>query len=175
MTVSTPFPSITLLFTTFTESRLGISSFFNLFFPLQIVIICTSSLLRPCPPKGNISHIPCHGHHTWQRQNSGSWQSAAAPNLRLHLPPPPNSQPATLLSFAVTQNPSAQTAPEDVIHEVALKAIPKKRIKGNEENVWSETRVLDHPDIVRPISPHSFSSSCACILVCLLTLLVVFP
>ena len=102
-----------------------------------------------------------------------------APRRRIYAPahhqPPmgPNSQPATSLSFSVTRNPSAQTLPEDVICEVALKAIPKKRIRGNEENVWSE-RVLDHPDIVRPMSPHPFSSSCAYILVYLLTRLVVF-
>ena len=108
------------------------------------------------------------------------WIVAKPPRRRIyasahHQPPTgPNSQPATSLSFSVTRNPSAQTPPEDVICEVALKAIPKKRIRGNEEKVWSEMRVLDHPDIVRPMSPHPFSSSCAYILVCLLTRLVVF-
>lgn len=36
--------------------------------------------------------------------------------------------------------------------EVALKAIPKKKVKGNEEVVWGEMQVLeglDHPNIVR--------------------------
>jgi len=77
------------------------------------------------------------------------------------MPPPaatPNSLrvPATLLSFAATRSPSAQTAPRDVTREVALKTIPKKKVKGNEESVWSEMRVLsglDHPHIVRP--PHT--------------------
>lgn len=43
---------------------------------------------------------------------------------------------------------------QDVTREVALKAIPKKKVKGNEESVWSEMRVLqglDHPSIVRPL------------------------
>jgi calcium/calmodulin-dependent protein kinase I len=48
---------------------------------------------------------------------------------------------------------------QDVTLEVALKAIPKKKVKGNEESVWSEMRVLeglDHPNVVRP--PLSFFS-----------------
>jgi len=39
----------------------------------------------------------------------------------------------------------------DVVHDVALKAIPKK-VKGNEESVWSEMQVLqglDHPNVVK--------------------------
>jgi calcium/calmodulin-dependent protein kinase I len=42
---------------------------------------------------------------------------------------------------------------QDVTREVALKAIAKKKVKGNEESVWSEMQVLqglDHPNIVRP-------------------------
>jgi len=37
--------------------------------------------------------------------------------------------------------------------EVALKIIPKKKVKGNEASVWGEMEVLkglDHPNIVRP-------------------------
>jgi len=36
--------------------------------------------------------------------------------------------------------------------EVALKIIPKKKVKGNEASVWGEMEVLkglDHPNIVR--------------------------
>ena len=36
--------------------------------------------------------------------------------------------------------------------EVALKVIPKKKVKGNEEAVWGEMEVLrglNHPNIVR--------------------------
>jgi len=49
--------------------------------------------------------------------------------------------------------PLPQPVPGDVTREVTLKAIPKKKVKGNEESVWSEMRVLqglDHPNIVRP-------------------------
>lgn len=41
---------------------------------------------------------------------------------------------------------------------VALKVIPKKRVKGNEQAVWSEMSVLDgldHPNIVESFSPRS--------------------
>jgi hypothetical protein len=47
---------------------------------------------------------------------------------------------------------------QDVTREVALKAIPKKKVKGNEDSVWSEMRVLqglDHPNIVRLLSAHT--------------------
>ena len=36
--------------------------------------------------------------------------------------------------------------------DVALKIIPKKKVKGNESSVWGEVEVLkglDHPNIVR--------------------------
>jgi len=67
-----------------------------------------------------------------------------------------NSLLATPLSFVATRSPSAQTAPGDVTREAALRAILKKKVKGNKESVWSEMRVLqglDHPHIVRP--PHT--------------------
>ena len=38
--------------------------------------------------------------------------------------------------------------------DVALKMIPKKKVKGNEASVWGEMEVLkglDHPNIVRGI------------------------
>lgn len=50
-----------------------------------------------------------------------------------------------------------------VTKDVALKIIPKKKVKGNEEAVWSEMEVLkglDHPNIVsfaQHYSPGSFS------------------
>jgi hypothetical protein len=65
-------------------------------------------------------------------------------------------------SSATSLSSTAQAVPTqvvDITHEVAPKAIPKKKAKGNEECVWSEMRPmrvlqgLDHPNIVRPISP----------------------
>jgi len=49
-----------------------------------------------------------------------------------------------------------------VTKDVALKVIPKKKVKGNEEAVWGEMEVLkgfDHPNIVsfeQHYSPGSF-------------------
>ncbi|KAJ3576807.1 hypothetical protein NP233_g186 [Leucocoprinus birnbaumii] len=48
-------------------------------------------------------------------------------------------------------NSSISTA-TNVTKEVALKVIPKKKVKGNEASVWSEMEVLkglDHPNIVK--------------------------
>ncbi|KAI9461068.1 Pkinase-domain-containing protein [Russula earlei] len=43
-------------------------------------------------------------------------------------------------------------SPKEITRDVALKAIPKKKVKGNEDTVWGEMRVLqglDHPNIVK--------------------------
>jgi calcium/calmodulin-dependent protein kinase I len=48
-------------------------------------------------------------------------------------------------------SPSHSNGVEDITKEVALKMIPKKKVKGNEESVWGEMEVLkglDHPNIV---------------------------
>jgi calcium/calmodulin-dependent protein kinase I len=42
--------------------------------------------------------------------------------------------------------------PDGVLQDVALKTIPKKKVKGNEASVWGEMEVLkglEHPNIVR--------------------------
>lgn len=49
--------------------------------------------------------------------------------------------------------------------EVALKVIPKKKVKGNESSVWGEMEVLkglDHPNIVSLRHLFSISSVPAC-------------
>jgi hypothetical protein len=64
-------------------------------------------------------------------------------------------------SSATSLSSTVQAAPMQAVNttrEVALKAIPRKKGKGNEESVWSEMQVLqgfDHPNIVRPISPRT--------------------
>ena len=43
--------------------------------------------------------------------------------------------------------------PSGIDKDVALKIIPKKKVKGNEASVWGEMEVLkglNHPNIVRP-------------------------
>ena len=53
-----------------------------------------------------------------------------------------------------SQSPSGRmekTGTDGITKDVALKLIPKKKVKGNEESVWGEMEVLkglDHPNIV---------------------------
>jgi hypothetical protein len=83
---------------------------------------------------------------------------SVAPLPRLFNAPPSASSKfssATSLSSAAQ---AAATQAVDITRDVALKAIPKKKVKGNEESVWGEMRFLqglDHPNIVRPISPRA--------------------
>lgn len=78
--------------------------------------------------------------HVEHRQTGSPTSPAASPAFK-RLPIPPS------------RAYSADSVSQDVVtREVALKAIAKKKVKGNEENVWSEMRVLqglDHPNIVK--------------------------
>ena len=56
-----------------------------------------------------------------------------------------------LPSFAKSSKSSHQSNEEGLTIEVALKVIPKKKVKGNESSVWGEMEVLrglEHPNIV---------------------------
>jgi calcium/calmodulin-dependent protein kinase I len=92
----------------------------------------------------------------WQR---ATWHVPpelwSAGERRTAAPGSSKSSSATSLS-STAQAPATQAV--DITRDVALKAIPKKKVKGNEESVWGEMRVLqglDHPNIVRPISPRA--------------------
>jgi calcium/calmodulin-dependent protein kinase I len=53
-------------------------------------------------------------------------------------------------SLPTTPRGSGEPSP-GITHEVALKIIAKKKVKGNEASVWGEMEVLrglDHPNIV---------------------------
>jgi hypothetical protein len=69
-----------------------------------------------------------------------------------------SSQP----SWSIYHPSSPSTHEEDylsIMKEVALKVIPKKKVKGNEAAVWGEMDVLkclDHPTIVRIVWPTSY-------------------
>jgi len=71
-------------------------------------------------------------------------------------------------SPSATSKGSKNGEASGVVKEVALKIIPKKKVKGNEAAVWGEMEVLkglDHENIVRtlrPLSgtyPHTFPRS----------------
>ena len=79
----------------------------------------------------------------------------------------PASPPSlSIPSFGVRKNSSSSTTSKGskngegpgVVKDVALKIIPKKKVKGNEAAVWGEMEVLkglDHENIVRTIRPLS--------------------
>ena len=49
---------------------------------------------------------------------------------------------------------SSSSSDSGITIDVALKVIPKKKVKGNESSVWGEMEVLkglDHPNIVRHV------------------------
>ena len=72
--------------------------------------------------------------------------AAADPN-----PSPGPPRPSTLTPDSAS-SPAAIKAHSVMTKEVALKIIPKKKVKGNEASVWGEMEVLkglDHPNIVR--------------------------
>ncbi|KAG8804366.1 hypothetical protein FRC17_005983, partial [Serendipita sp. 399] len=57
-----------------------------------------------------------------------------------------NNNPGSMMGLA------AQSVKPGEKRDVALKVIPKKKVKGNESNVWGEMNVLkelDHPNIVK--------------------------
>ena len=59
-------------------------------------------------------------------------------------------KPSAKASPSTTRGSGEQSS--GVTHEVALKIIAKKKVKGNEASVWGEMDVLkglDHPNIVR--------------------------
>jgi calcium/calmodulin-dependent protein kinase I len=54
-------------------------------------------------------------------------------------------------SRSPSPTPSKENGDSGVEKDVALKVIPKKKVKGNEASVWGEMEVLkglDHPNIV---------------------------
>lgn len=70
----------------------------------------------------------------------------------------PGSQVGLAEHGAAASNEEGDGGGEDsgIRKDVALKVIPKKKVKGNEASVWGEMEVLkglDHPNIV---SPHLF-------------------
>ncbi|KAF8154949.1 kinase-like domain-containing protein [Crassisporium funariophilum] len=73
---------------------------------------------------------------------------------------PNNSKSKSSLSVAASKkksdsrptSPGGDRTPSGITKEVALKIIPKKKVKGNEASVWGEMEVLkgmDHPNIVK--------------------------
>ena len=87
------------------------------------------------------------------RGAAASGDSAAPPGAKppSRTPSSSNLSPSAHLT-AFTKSSKNNTPPEeDFTVEVALKVIPKKKVKGNESSVWGEMEVLrglEHPNIV---------------------------
>lgn len=63
--------------------------------------------------------------------------------------------PSSHLSAFSKSSKSSSSSGDDYTVEVALKVIPKKKVKGNESSVWGEMEVLrglDHPNIVSSLA-----------------------
>ncbi|KAF8996685.1 Pkinase-domain-containing protein [Hymenopellis radicata] len=68
------------------------------------------------------------------------------------LSPPPTSTPLSRPSSRNSNRSNGNSADSGVTKAVALKMIPKKKVKGNEASVWGEMEVLkglDHGNIVK--------------------------
>jgi calcium/calmodulin-dependent protein kinase I len=80
---------------------------------------------------------------------------AAASNISPSAPSPPASFASSTGSSSLTDSAanhrSGENGDASFTKDVALKVIPKKKVKGNEASVWGEMEVLkglDHPNIV---------------------------
>lgn len=91
-------------------------------------------------------HVPAEQISVAERGAAG----ASASQNGKPSPTSPSLKPSATGSSPTTRG-SGEPSP-GVTHEVALKIIPKKKVKGNEASVWGEMEVLkglDHPNIVK--------------------------
>ncbi|KAF6752059.1 CAMK/CAMK1 protein kinase [Ephemerocybe angulata] len=85
-------------------------------------------------------HVPIHQLGVAEHGASATDDSVSPTTSTTNLPP---HRPGS---------PLPHTGDSGVVKEVALKIIPKKKVKGNEASVWGEMDVLkglDHPNIVK--------------------------
>ena len=79
-------------------------------------------------------------------------KTAGTPSSPSSLPVPSPGGRKNSNSSAVSKG-SKNVEASGAVKDVALKIIPKKKVKGNEAAVWGEMEVLkglDHDNIVRP-------------------------
>ncbi|KAL5518348.1 CMK2_1 [Sanghuangporus vaninii] len=75
---------------------------------------------------------------------------AAAEDLAVKSRPRPSFGFSRSASSSRAQSPAPQSS--GIAKDVALKVIPKKKVKGNDEAIWGEMEVLrglDHPNVVK--------------------------
>ncbi|KAM5534351.1 hypothetical protein V8D89_011944 [Ganoderma adspersum] len=102
-------------------------------------------------------HVPSGQMNVALRGAAASGDGGAPPGSK-PVPSRTNSTGSTLspsshlASFTKAAKGSPSANDEGLSIEVALKVIPKKKVKGNESSVWGEMEVLrglDHPNIVK--------------------------
>jgi hypothetical protein len=105
-------------------------------------------------------HVPPEQRNVVERQsaavNLGTPSPQTPSGFSKFLAPSRSSSLPSVNSSPTQASRGRSESPPDITREVALKAISKKTVKGNEQSVWGEMEVLkdlDHPNIVRPIYP----------------------
>ncbi|KAI0358930.1 Pkinase-domain-containing protein [Trametes cingulata] len=106
-------------------------------------------------------HVPAGQIPVALRGAAAAPHEVAVPPNAASKPSPPSRTPSSAstggsssshLSAAFSHKSKKQHDESDFTVEVALKVIPKKKVKGNESSVWGEMEVLrglDHPNIVK--------------------------
>lgn len=83
------------------------------------------------------------------------YETLSSPSTSPQIPPPLLTVPSASESTTSSLNSKSPFVTSKYQIEVALKVIPKKKVKGNEASVWGEMEVLrglDNPYIVRLVS-----------------------
>ncbi|KAI0059845.1 Pkinase-domain-containing protein, partial [Artomyces pyxidatus] len=104
-------------------------------------------------------HVPPELAIIDHRGAAGASQLSAPPSpnpSRASSPSRPSPSVSTASSHATSflSSRSRHSTQSELTRDVALKVIPKKKVKGNEASVWGEMEVLkglDHPNIVRQV------------------------
>ncbi|KAH9963648.1 kinase-like domain-containing protein, partial [Russula dissimulans] len=101
-------------------------------------------------------HVPPEQRNVVERQsaavNLGTPSPQTPSGFSKFLAPSRSSSLPSVNSSPTQASRGRSESPPDITREVALKAISKKTVKGNEQSVWGEMEVLkdlDHPNIVK--------------------------
>ncbi|GBE78531.1 Pkinase-domain-containing protein [Sparassis crispa] len=99
-------------------------------------------------------HVPSGQTSIAEKGAAADPHGAPTPSSTLPVKPQRSNTGSSISSFlsAASKNHPTKSAPSELKIDVALKVIPKKKVKGNESSVWSEMEVLkglSHPNIVK--------------------------
>ncbi|KAI0319890.1 kinase-like domain-containing protein [Amylostereum chailletii] len=97
-------------------------------------------------------HVPPEQVNVALRGAAGATTPTTPPATRPGPSPLGSSSPSSSTTSFLSRKSSRSHIDPELTREVALKVIPKKKVKGNEASVWGEMEVLrglDHPNIVK--------------------------